>query len=73
MEKTLPAHTTVASTTGRAPMRHTGQVALLSPTDHFVERHLGPNPAEVDEMLTRLKTAIDASYDALSDQGLIAS
>ena len=29
--------------------------------------------AEVDEMLTRLKTAIDASYDALSDQGLIAS
>ena len=66
MEQTLTtAHTSVASPNGRAPARRTGQAGLLVSTDGFVERHLGPNPAEVDEMLAVIGAS---SLDELIDQ-----
>ena len=65
MESTVRTHQTLAATNGRAPTRRTHQASLLAPTDGFVERHLGPNPAEVDEMLAAVGAA---SLDELIDQ-----
>jgi len=65
MEKILAARQSVIPSNGRAPVRRTNQAALLAPTDAFVERHLGPNPAEVDEMLAVVGAA---SLDELIDQ-----
>jgi glycine dehydrogenase len=72
MEQTLTtARTTpVAPSHGRTPARRTGQASLLAPTDGFVERHLGPNPAEVDEMLAVIGVA---SLDELIDQTVPAA
>ncbi len=47
---------------------YTGQrvrSALLAPVDQFVHRHIGPNPAEVAQMLDLLNVA---SLDALIDE-----
>ena len=71
MEQTLTTtRTVVTPSNGRTPARRTGQASLLAPTDDFVERHLGPNPAEVDEMLAVIGVA---SLDELIDQTVPAA
>ncbi|MFZ1752577.1 MAG: aminomethyl-transferring glycine dehydrogenase [Caldilineaceae bacterium] len=71
MEQTLTtARTSAVPANGRGPARHTGQASLLAPTDAFVERHLGPNPAEVDEMLSQIGLS---SLDELIDQTVPAT
>src|SRR5690625_6935437 len=42
----------------------------LSPTDRFADRHIGPSPSEIDEML---RVAGAESLDDLADQTIPAS
>ena len=51
-------------------VRRNSQARLLAPTDHFVQRHLGPDPAEVAEMLAVIGVA---SLDELIDQTVPAA
>ncbi|HXF63522.1 MAG TPA: aminomethyl-transferring glycine dehydrogenase, partial [Caldilineaceae bacterium] len=59
-----PAHSTGDMATNGAGQT-AGRLALLAPQDSFPRRHLGPNPAEVAEMLAVVGVdSLDALIDA---------
>ncbi len=59
-----------ASANGNGVVRRANQASLLASTDDFVDRHLGPNPSEVDEMLAAVGAA---SLDELMAQTVPAA